>query len=243
MFGDGALTFREFATREPLPLATIHDAVLDFLRGRDDAVLYGAQAVNAYVDESRMTHLFFDAGNGGFIAYFVINEGTDLVISPAKEGVGAMGHLALNLAGPIEGAMETLDDNGIKYVGPVDRGYERSIYFRDPNNVLVELLTWITPLPEGGVGSHTEGNPSTPAPEPVSWAPSVQSHYGSVLTRPDPAPVRLFPKPRTKFDLRRPIHQGHGTRRIGPGPAEFALCTLSELKAGHGPGRPDQTLR
>jgi hypothetical protein len=27
MFGDGALSFREFAMREPLPLATIHDAV------------------------------------------------------------------------------------------------------------------------------------------------------------------------------------------------------------------------
>lgn len=55
MFGDGALSFREFAMGESLPLATIHDAVLEFLRGRDDAVLYGAQAVNAYVDESRMT--------------------------------------------------------------------------------------------------------------------------------------------------------------------------------------------
>jgi hypothetical protein len=55
MFGDGSLTFQEFAMREPLPLATIHDAVLEFLRGRDDAVLYGAQAVNAYVKESRMT--------------------------------------------------------------------------------------------------------------------------------------------------------------------------------------------
>jgi hypothetical protein len=55
MFGDGSLTFREFIMREPLPLATIHDAVLEFLRGRGDAVLYGAQAVNAYVDESRMT--------------------------------------------------------------------------------------------------------------------------------------------------------------------------------------------
>lgn len=40
---------------EPLPLATIHDAVLEFLRGRDDAVLYGAQAVNAYVRDPRMT--------------------------------------------------------------------------------------------------------------------------------------------------------------------------------------------
>ena len=40
---------------EPLPLATIHDAILEFLRGRDDAVVFGAQAVNAYVDEPRMT--------------------------------------------------------------------------------------------------------------------------------------------------------------------------------------------
>ena len=55
MFGDGSLTLREFAMREPLPLATIHDAVLEFLRGRQDAVLFGAQAVNAYVDESPRT--------------------------------------------------------------------------------------------------------------------------------------------------------------------------------------------
>jgi len=55
MFGDGALTLREFAMKEPLPLAKVHDAVLDFLRNRDDTVLFGAQAVNAYVDEPRMT--------------------------------------------------------------------------------------------------------------------------------------------------------------------------------------------
>ncbi len=55
MFGDGSLTFREFIMREPLPLATIHDAVLEFLRGRTDAVLFGAHAVNAYVEEPRMT--------------------------------------------------------------------------------------------------------------------------------------------------------------------------------------------
>jgi hypothetical protein len=55
MFGDGGLTLREFAMRESLPLATIHEAVLEFLRHRDDAALFGAQAVNAYVDEPRMT--------------------------------------------------------------------------------------------------------------------------------------------------------------------------------------------
>lgn len=55
MFGDGALTFREFIAREPLPLATVHDAVFEFLRSRLDVVLIGAHAINAYVDEPRMT--------------------------------------------------------------------------------------------------------------------------------------------------------------------------------------------
>ena len=55
MFGDSGLTFREFAMREPLPLATLQEAVLEFLRGRSDAVLFGAQAVNAYVGEPRTT--------------------------------------------------------------------------------------------------------------------------------------------------------------------------------------------
>jgi hypothetical protein len=51
----GVLTFQEFAMREPLPLATIHEAVLEFLKGRDDVVVFGATAVNAYVSEPRMT--------------------------------------------------------------------------------------------------------------------------------------------------------------------------------------------
>ena len=41
--------------QETLPLATIQDAVLEFLRGRKDVVVFGAQAVNAYVNEPRMT--------------------------------------------------------------------------------------------------------------------------------------------------------------------------------------------
>ncbi len=40
---------------EPLPLATVQEAVLGFLRNRDDVVLFGAQAVNAYVEEPRMS--------------------------------------------------------------------------------------------------------------------------------------------------------------------------------------------
>jgi hypothetical protein len=55
MLNAGVLTFQEFAMREPLPLATLHEAVLEFLRGRDDVVVFGATAVNAYVSEPRMT--------------------------------------------------------------------------------------------------------------------------------------------------------------------------------------------
>jgi hypothetical protein len=55
MFGADILAFQEFAMNEPLPLSTIHSAVLEFLSGRDDAVLFGAQAVNAYVSQPRMS--------------------------------------------------------------------------------------------------------------------------------------------------------------------------------------------
>ena len=101
------------------------------------------------LDEPCMQHLFFDAGNGGFIAYFVINEGTDLELPKAKDYIGHMGHFALNPVGTIEDDMEKLNNHGVKFMCSIDRRYERSVYFKDPNGVLVELRTLITPLPEG----------------------------------------------------------------------------------------------
>jgi len=55
MLNADVLTFQEFMTHEPLPLSKIQGSVLVFLQGRDDAVLFGALAVNAYVSEPRMT--------------------------------------------------------------------------------------------------------------------------------------------------------------------------------------------
>jgi len=59
MFNTGSLTFQEFIMNETLPLATIQEAVLEFLRDRDDVVVFGAQAVNAYVPEPRMSQDIF----------------------------------------------------------------------------------------------------------------------------------------------------------------------------------------
>lgn len=55
MFVADTINFREIAMKESLALATIQNAVIDFLRGRNDAVLFGAQAVNVYVDQPRAT--------------------------------------------------------------------------------------------------------------------------------------------------------------------------------------------
>ena len=54
-FNADTLSFQEFMNHESLPLATLHGAVFEFLRDREDTVVFGAQAVNAYVGEPRMT--------------------------------------------------------------------------------------------------------------------------------------------------------------------------------------------
>lgn len=55
MLVDAGLTFHEIVMNDPLPKGTIQQAVLDFLSDRDDAAIFDAMAVNAYVDERRMT--------------------------------------------------------------------------------------------------------------------------------------------------------------------------------------------
>ncbi len=55
LLSDAPLTFREFITHEQLPLATIFRQIMAFLGERQNAVLFGAHAVNAYCETERMT--------------------------------------------------------------------------------------------------------------------------------------------------------------------------------------------
>ncbi|HEX5140209.1 MAG TPA: VOC family protein [Dehalococcoidia bacterium] len=98
------------------------------------------------LDDPDSVHLFFETGPGQFIAYFVPKPGQAI---EGRVQTGALNHIALNLDGGLEDAMATLQSEGVAFSGPIDRGYERSVYFRDPNGIVVELLTWITPLPDG----------------------------------------------------------------------------------------------
>ncbi len=55
LLADAPLTFGEFMRDEDLPLAVVFRAVMEFLQGRRDVVLFGAHAVNAWCEPARMT--------------------------------------------------------------------------------------------------------------------------------------------------------------------------------------------
>ncbi|MCC7372966.1 MAG: VOC family protein [Chloroflexi bacterium] len=102
------------------------------------------------MDDASMEHLFFHVGENNFIAYFLTtNDQPHVRYAQAKPGIGGMNHLALDVdEASFEAALARLEAEGIPVRGPTDRGYERSIYFKDPNGVRIELLAWLTPPPD-----------------------------------------------------------------------------------------------
>jgi glyoxalase family protein len=102
------------------------------------------------LDVPEEDHFFFHVGEDNFIAYFLPKPGVDTKLPPAQSGSGWLDHLAIDVEpGSLDSWCERLQEGGIEFDGPIDRGYERSIYFKDPNGVTIELLSWITPLPPG----------------------------------------------------------------------------------------------
>jgi catechol 2,3-dioxygenase-like lactoylglutathione lyase family enzyme len=102
------------------------------------------------LDVPEEDHFFFHVGSDNFIAYFLPKPGIDTKLPPARSGAGWLDHLALDVEhGSLDQWCGQLRAAGVDFDGPIDRGYERSIYFKDPNGVTIELLCWLTPLPEG----------------------------------------------------------------------------------------------
>lgn len=104
-------------------------------------------------------HFFFHVGADNFIAYFLPKPGIDPAsYEPARSGSGWMDHLAIDVeSGSLESWAARLTAAAVAFEGPVHRGYERSIYFKDPNGVTLELLEWITPPPAGMALAETIG--------------------------------------------------------------------------------------
>lgn len=92
--------------------------------------------------------IFLDAGDDCFIAFFGPRPGLPPNRVPSRPGVGYMLHLALEVDDRgFQKAQEELRKRGIPFSGPVDRGFERSMYLRDPNGIVLKLLSWAVPPP------------------------------------------------------------------------------------------------
>lgn len=101
------------------------------------------------LDVPEETHLYFDAGDGRLITFFVrpsrVNDPT-----PNPEGIGNLHHLAFAVShATYTQIAQRLNDMGIWNTGPIDRGFMDSIYFRDPNGQLLEMACYKFSPPTG----------------------------------------------------------------------------------------------
>lgn len=122
------------------------EAVIEFYQG-----LLGMRLVldQPNLDVPGEEHLYFDAGDGRLLTYFVrptrVNDPT-----PNPESIGNLHHMALMVSHAVyTQVVERLEEMGIKNTGPIDRGFMDSIYFRDPNGQLLELACYKIVAPEG----------------------------------------------------------------------------------------------
>jgi hypothetical protein len=95
------------------------------------------------------THLYFDAGDGRLITFFVRpTRQNDPAHNP--EGIGNLHHLAFMASrATYTQVANRLNERGIWNTGPIDRGFMDSIYFRDPNGQLLEIAVFKFEPPAG----------------------------------------------------------------------------------------------
>lgn len=96
--------------------------------------------------DSTMKHYFFELTEHDSIAFFVWDDATP--IAEKRPGVPTSAprgfdHLAVGVASKRDllAMRKRLDAAGVKVEGPIDHGLGWSIYFKDPNNIDLEL-TW-----------------------------------------------------------------------------------------------------
>jgi glyoxalase family protein len=113
-------------------------------------------------DDPSAYHLYFgddDARPGTLLTFF------EWRMPPGRTGIGATHHLAL--ATESEDTLlqwkRRLTDRGVPVTGPYDRVYFKSIYFKDPDGLIVEIATrgpgWTVDEPADRLGSELRPPP------------------------------------------------------------------------------------
>ena len=130
----------DLGTRDMEATRAFYEDVLGFPLVRADLVEVG--------DEGLLRHYFFDVGNGqlmGFMSGEDVNGYPKEFDAGINKGLGlppGVYHFAFDAeseAGP-QRIKQHLKDHGVKVRGPVDHeGWSKSIYFRDPNGLQLEV--------------------------------------------------------------------------------------------------------
>jgi catechol 2,3-dioxygenase-like lactoylglutathione lyase family enzyme len=132
--------------------------------------------LGASLGDNTMKHYFFELTKCDSIAFFVWDEATPIVEKrpgvPTRAPRG-FDHVALGVASrrDLLAIRDRLDAAGVTVEGPIDHGLGWSIYFKDPNNIDLEvswntvelsgpLLADPTPPPAAREGSE---------PRPEAW--------------------------------------------------------------------------
>jgi catechol 2,3-dioxygenase-like lactoylglutathione lyase family enzyme len=97
----------------------------------------GLRLVSAFeIDEGRALHTFFEMDDGSCLAFF---EVPGMPFEFKRQDALDL-HIALGVEPDVfDSMLQKGREKGIEVRGPVDHGFVRSIYFRDPNGYIIEL--------------------------------------------------------------------------------------------------------
>lgn len=84
-------------------------------------------------------HLFFEMGDGNYIAFFDLPESADEAKFKKKSGFNL--HIAFEVASreELDAFQRRFQEHGIENHGPLDHHFVKSIYAFDPNGIQIEI--------------------------------------------------------------------------------------------------------
>jgi catechol 2,3-dioxygenase-like lactoylglutathione lyase family enzyme len=126
------------------------EATYDFYNNRLEMPLVHCE--NHLSDAGWFKHFFFDVGNGellGFFAFSSVGE-RDGYRTDISTGLGMpkwVNHLAFNVESmdAVQAMKKRAERNGVKVYMEADHGWCYSVYFIDPNGIMVEFTTTTRP--------------------------------------------------------------------------------------------------
>lgn len=96
-------------------------------------------------DPGPYLHLFFEMGDGSYVAFFDLGKGESP--KPSPNTPKWVQHLALEVPSlaDVEAIHARLKAAGVEVIGTVDHGFIQSIYCFDPNGLRLEVTTRTEP--------------------------------------------------------------------------------------------------